>query len=106
MIKLMNSAMMPQPGTYELVPLAREQFVGILRDNGQCDSYVGYPQTAEFVERISGVKVEVSRRSTVFTDGERVLVVKLAYRPQDANTKGAPVDEADYEFYLVRYSSI
>jgi hypothetical protein len=99
----MNSAMMPTPGRYELVSLTREQFVGILRDNGQCDSYVGYPQTAEFVERISGVEVEVSRRQTTFEDGERALVVKLAYRLPDATTKGAPVDEADYEFYLVWY---
>jgi hypothetical protein len=105
MIKLMNSAMMPQPGNYHLVALTRDQFVGILRDSGECDSYVGYPQTAQFVERISGVKVAVSRRQTTLTNGERVLVVKLAYRPQDADTKGAPVDEADYEFYLVRYSS-
>jgi len=105
MIKLMNSAMMPTPGKYELVALTREQFVGILRDNGQCDSYVGYPQTAKFVERISGVEVAVSRRQTTLQDGERVLVVKLAYRPQDADTKGAPVVEADYEFFLVRYST-
>jgi hypothetical protein len=30
MIKLMNSAMMPQPGKYELSALTRDQFVGIL----------------------------------------------------------------------------
>jgi Domain of unknown function (DUF1874) len=105
MIKLMNSAMMPQPGKYELVPLTREQFVGILRDSGECDSYVGYEQTAHFVERISGVKVEVARRQTVFEDGERALVVKLAYRLPDANSKGAPVNESDYEFYMIRYSA-
>lgn len=103
MIKLMNSAMMPQPGKYELVPLTKAKFIGILLDNTPVDSYVGYPQTAEFVERISGVKVEVSRRQTVLEDGERVLVVKLAYRPQDANSKGVPVNESDYEFFLIRY---
>lgn len=103
MIKLMNSAMMPQPGKYELVAINREQFVGRLRDAGTVDSYVGYPQTAEFVQRISGVPVAISRRQTVLEDGERVLVVKLAYRPQDASSKGAPVNENDYEFFLVRY---
>lgn len=101
----MNSAMMPQPGHYELVALSREQFVGILRDAGTVDSYVGYPQTAEFVQRISGVQVEVSRRPTVLEDGDRVLVVKLAYRPQDAGSKGAPVNENDYEFFLIRYTA-
>lgn len=105
MIKLMNSPMMPQPGHYELVAITKELFVHILRDNGSVDSYVGYPQTAEFVQRISGVPVEVSRRQTVLTDGDRVLIVKLAYRPQDASTKGQPVNENDYEFYLMRYAS-
>ena len=105
MIKLMNSAMMPQPGKYELVRLSRDQFVGILRDSGQVDSYVGYPQTAEFVERISGVSVAVSRRQTTLEDGDRVLVIRLAYRPQDATIKGAPVDEADYEFFMFRYGA-
>lgn len=105
MIKLMNSAMMPHPGHYELVAITKELFVHILRDNGSVDSYVGYPQTAEFVQRISGVPIAVSRRQTVLTDGDRVLVVKLAYRPQDANSKGQPVNENDYEFFLIRYTA-
>ena|SRR3990167_8832198 len=105
MIKLMNSAMMPQPGKYELERLTRNQFVSILRDNGGVDSYVGYPQTAEFVERISGVSVAVSRRQTVLADSDRVLVVKLAYRPQDAGSKGQPVNEDEYEFFLIRYEA-
>src|SRR3990167_3913049 len=99
MIKLMNSAMMPQPGKYELERLTREQFAHILMDNAPVDSYIGYPQTAEFVERISGVPVAVSRRQTFLVDGDRVLVVKLAYRPQDASSKGQPVNEDDYEFF-------
>ena len=102
-IKLMNSAMMPTPGNYQLTALTREQFVGILRDSGVCDSYIGYEQTAQFVERISGVKVAVSRRQTAMEDGDRVLVIRLAYRVPDANTKGAPVNEDDYEFFLVCY---
>ena len=102
-VKLMNSAMMPTPGSYQLMALTRDQFVGILRDSGQCDSYIGYPQTAGFVERISGVKVAISRRQTTMEDGDRVLVIRLAYRVPDANTKGAPVNEADYEFFLVQY---
>ena len=103
MIKLMNSAMMPQAGQYKLVQLSQWQFVDALRRAGAVDSYVGYPQTAAFVERISGVGGAVSRRQTGLEDGERVLVVKLAYRPQDANTKGAPVNEEDYEFFLFVY---
>jgi len=102
-IKLMNSAMMPTEGHYQLSRLSRDMFVSILRDAGQCDSYVGYEQTAQFVERISGVKVEVSRRQTTFADGDRALIVRLAYRVPDATTKGAPVDENEYEFFLVRY---
>jgi len=99
----MNSAMMPQPGSYKLERLTKAQFVGILRDEGAIDSYVGYPQTAEFVERISGIKCEVSRRPAVLVAEEAALVVKLAYRPQDANAKGQQVNEDDYEFYLMIY---
>lgn len=105
MIKLMNSAMMPQVGHYDLVKITQEEFVSALRDSGQCNSYVGYEQTAKFVERISGVKVEVSRRPTILSDGERVLIIKLDYRLQVASTKGALIDEDNYEFYAMRYNA-
>ena len=103
MLKLMNSAMMPQPGYYKLVRLTEHQFMVAIMEAGVVDSYVGYPQTAAFVEVLTGVKIEVSRRQTVLLDGESVLIIKLTYRLQEWSDKTKPVDESQYEFYMATY---
>lgn len=103
---LMNSAMMPQPGQYRMYRIDRNNFAGRLREahgTGVLVSYIGYQQTAEFITKITGVPVEVNRTETKLQDGDFILVCKLKYRV-DARTKGAPVDEDDFEFFRATYS--
>ena len=102
MIKLMNSAMMPQPGIYEMEQISQQVFASFIRDAGEVDSYIGYPQTAQHVEALTGINVEVSRRMTLLEDGDRVLVVKLPYRVADPAIKGNEV-APEFEYFLVRY---
>lgn len=103
MLKLMNSAMMPQPGRYMLQKISVGLFAQILSDaNGDFESYIGYPQTAEHISCLAGVIVPVSREPTRLADGDEILVCKLAYRVADPSTKGQPVPE-EFEYFLVRY---
>ena len=107
-IRLMNSAMMPVEGKYTLYQTTQDQFVNDLRfaaKNGKLESYIGYPDTALFIERISNVTIHVNREKTIVNDGDTLLICKLKYRVVDPNEKGkfTPTDD-DYEFFICFYA--
>src|SRR5690606_9503237 len=102
MIRLLNSAMMPAEGTYTLRRVTAQQFAELLQ--GDFVSYIGYPQTADFVSRLIGRPCPVNRAQTILDDGDTLAIVKLKYRP-DAPTKGAQVNEDDFEFFVADYSA-
>ncbi len=105
MYKLMNSAMMPAPGNYALRQVDSAAFSDLLRTE-KFSSFIGYQDTADFLERISGVKVPVSREPTTVEDGDTLLIVKLKYRVQNPGDKSrfVPAD-SDYEFFVCGYRS-
>lgn len=102
MIRLLNSAMMPVEGTYRLRRVTAAEFAELLQ--GDFVSYIGYPQTADFVARLIGRPCPVNRVQTTLDDGDVLAIVKLKYRP-DAPTKGAAVHEGDFEFFVADYSA-
>lgn len=101
---LMNSAMMPAEGVYILTRVSRERFVEAMRAGFV--SYIGYPDTAHFLERISGRSVPVNRSETLMFDGAIMLICKLKYRLTNPADKGrfTPSD-ADYEFFFCEYEA-
>ena len=105
MNKLMNSAMMPAEGTYQLWRVAREDFVNRLQSR-PFESYIGYPETANFLESVSGMRISVSREQTTLVDGDTLLIVKLKYRLQNpAQKKDWKPSAEDYEFFVCGYSA-
>lgn len=100
MIRLMNSAMMPKAGVYRIDEISQERFCEILREN-KVDSYIGYQQTCDYIEKISGVKVAMSRGKTVLEIGDKILIIKLKYRVNPLE-KGKEVAE-DFEFFICDY---
>lgn len=106
MIRLLNSAVMPVQGDYRLVRVSEPEFATEVRrahQDGELVSYIGYPQTAEHIRRLSGVTVAVSREQTTLEDGDTLLICKLAYRVVDPATKGQPQPE-DFEYFVCQYS--
>ena len=106
---LLNASMMPSPDfIYKEKMVSKEQFINLLKQN-DFKSYIGYPQTAEFLKKISGVEVLVCREKVSLnpdTDKSgKMLICKLIYRVKDPNTKGKEVDESDFEFYVANYYS-
>lgn len=98
---LFNAAVIPSPGKYEYSEISRDQAIEWLKHYDK--SFVGYPDTAAFIERISGTRPEISRERFDMQPGDEALIVKLKYRLQDPTQKGkfVPSDE-DYEFGLLR----
>jgi hypothetical protein len=104
---LLNSAMMPDDGIYILRRVSREFFAELVADayrRGELRSYIGYAETAQHIERISGVPIPVNRAATVLPDQALIAICKLAYRVSDPNTKGQlrPSDE-DFEYFVATY---
>jgi len=104
---LLNSAMMPDEGLYILRRVSREFFAELVADahrRGNLKSYIGYPETAQHVQSISGVPIQVNRAATQLPDQALIAVCKLKYRVGDPATKGRlqPGDE-DYEYFVATY---
>lgn len=104
MIRLLNSAMMPAEGIYEMSRLTEDEFVNALRA-GMFISYIGYPETAKHIADISGVEVPLNRGATYIDDGDTLLICKLKYRVQNPGDKGKfTPGRDDYEYFIVEYS--
>ena len=104
---LLNSSMMPDEGVYILRKINRGEFARLVADahrRGDLESYVGYPETARHIERVSGVPVPVNREPTRLDDQATILICKLAYRVQDPGSKGKlQPSDGDYEYYVALY---
>ena len=104
---LLNSAMMPAPGTYRLRELTRDEWVQAIQTAAQeesIQSYIGYPDTARHVQEITGLPIEVNRAEVTLDKAATLFIVKLRYRVADPAQKGqfAPSD-ADYVYYVAQY---
>jgi len=104
---LLNSAMMPDEGLYILRRVSLEFFGELIADahrRGELQSYVGYAETAQHIERIARVQIPVNRAATQLPDQCLIAICKLKYRVADPSTKGKiqPGDE-DYEYFVATY---
>ena len=103
MILLLNSAVMPDEGVYTLKQITEAAFTKELQDAAASDnfrSYIGYPETAQLIEQITGIAIEVSREQAVLSPGDTMLIVKLRHRvanPTDKKTLQLSTD--DFEFF-------
>jgi len=104
---LLNSAMMPDEGLYILRRVSREFFAELIADayrQGHLQSYIGYPETAQHIERIARVPISVNRAATQLPDQALIAVCKLKYRVSDPAMKGQlQPNEDDYEYYVATY---
>jgi hypothetical protein len=67
-----------------------------------------YDSTAQFLERLAGVSVPVSRAQTAIESGDTLLIVRLKYRLADPSQKRdanlIPSDD-DFEFFVCLYET-
>ena len=99
---LLNSAVITGPGLYEYRLVATEEAAEWIRRGGWV-SRIGYPQTADHIERLSGVRPALSREASPMEAGDEALVVRLKYRVTDPGQKGAvPIGPEDWEYGILR----
>ena len=86
MVLLLNSAVMPTEGVYTLKRISKAAFQKVLHEavaTGNFQSYIGYPKTADLIEQLTGIEIEVSREQAELATGDVMLIVKLRHRIQD-----------------------
>jgi hypothetical protein len=99
---IMNSAMVPNEGTFHYFSINADQAREWLSQHGRTAvSYVGYTQTAAHIESLAGVSVSINRAKCTMNVGDEALIVKLAYRVPDPETKGKPQPE-EWEYGILR----
>lgn len=110
MILLLNSAVMPTEGIYTLKRISKSKFQKLLQEAvaaKNLQSYIGYPETARLIEKITGVEIEVSRKQAKLTTGDVMLIVKLRHRIQDqSDTIPYQPSIADLDFFLCHWQPL
>ena len=103
---LLNAAMVPTPGIFRYQQISRDEAVAWLKSAAlapeRAQSYIGYPQTAEHINQLSGRRMDVplNRAKCTMRLGDEAFVCKLAYRLENPATKGQPQPE-DWEYGLL-----
>lgn len=91
-IILMNSAMMPETGTYECKYVDMDSWIKafhkLYSKTKTFVSTIGYPQTATHLSDILKIDVPENRINTDLKSGDIMFVCRLAQRQVDPSTKG------------------
>jgi len=99
---LLNSAVITTEGVYEYRLISRDEAAAWVRAH-QWESRIGYPQTADHIAQIAGVRPPLSREASPMQPQDEALVVRLRYRVQDPSQKGTvPIGEEDWEYGILR----
>lgn len=101
---LLNSAVIAVggDGTYTFTTIGRAEAVTWLQSHPFV-SRIGYPENADFIRRISGVLIQLSREESLMQTGDEALVVRPVYRLQNPNKRErfTPTD-GDFVFGILR----
>lgn len=84
---ILNSAVITTAGTYEYQLITPEEAKKWLEE-GDFVSTIGYQETADALEVITGVKVDVNRQQIRMREGDEALVFRLTRRVENPNDKG------------------
>lgn len=103
---VLNSAMMPLEGSYSIKKVDRHHFFGRIKEvramNDFLMSWIGYEQNADVIEANTGWRPPICRDVTKIDHGDRLLMMRLKYRPEQ-RAKGFQVDAHDFEYFEAYY---
>jgi hypothetical protein len=101
MYLILNAAMVPNEGTFQYQLIDQQAARAWLLGHPDAVSYIGYPQTAEWLEHLAGRPIALNREKVTMAIGDEALVCRLSYRVRDPSTKGQ-YQEEDWEYGLLR----
>ena len=84
---ILNSAVITSPGRYEYFHISPEEAKNWLQKGGYL-STIGYPETADALELMTGISVAVNRQQITMQPGDEALVFRLTKRLNLPENKG------------------
>ena len=115
-IHLLNAAVMPHEGSYQLEELSPAQFgqeVAAAHASGNFRHYVGYPDTLVIINNLCGIDLgEVNVGQTEFEDGEIFYVARLRRRVSPLSKRvhthhqGNKLEISDFDFFRGKYNDL
>jgi hypothetical protein len=102
---VLNSAMMPAEGYYHLQRITKHEFAHNIYEaffDNKIQSWIGYEQNLDVIEQIAHVRLQLCRELTKIDHGDRLLMMRLKYRPEQ-KAKGYRVDAEDFEYFRAYY---
>lgn len=105
---ILNTMLFNQEGQYEVKALSKQEMIERIREaaqNQSLRSYVGYPDVCSYIEKHSGVKVRINKKSVSYQDGDQILILKKKYIEGRFFRLGDSLQETDYEFLAVNFKA-
>lgn len=106
MIHVMNAAMMPLEGCYNLTGITEGGFLRAIETaykDGNLTSWFDYQQNADFLKKKSGIRLPLTSKETRIQDGDKLLIMRLKHRV-DGLPKGASINENAFEFFWCEFT--
>lgn len=107
-VHLLNAAVMPHAGFYELKQIDVSTFVELVREASEAGNlrhYIGYKETLEIIQTICRLNLgDINVAQTELKNGDRFLVVRLRRRltPEEkvrTVKQGATLTVEDFDFF-------
>ena len=116
MIYLLNAAVMPHEGSYQLEEISPVQFgqeVAAAHASGNFRHYVGYADTLAILNDLCGIDLgEINIEQTEFADGDIFYVARLRRRVSPytkrvhTHRQGNKLEIQDFDFFRGRYTDL
>ena len=116
MIHLLNAAVMPQEGFYELKLISPAAFAEEVFEawaDGNLKHYIGYQTTLDLIADMLGADLgEINVDQTELVDGDIFYVARLRRRVSPAakriatRRESAPLEIADFDFFRGKFAEV
>lgn len=102
-----NSMIFNDEGQFNVERLSAQKFCENVKNawiEKKLKSYLGYVDTMQFIQRKTGVKLNINSQKLHLRHGDTLLVIKKRYLDRkDYNPNRELGHENDYEFFKVHY---
>lgn len=97
-MKLLNSTIMPNEGTYQIKKISPEEFGRLIAHAKNIESYIMFKSTAEVIKKLSGKEVPI-RKKKCFFNGEEEEYLALTLKDGYHNK----IDASSFNYYKIKY---
>jgi hypothetical protein len=105
--RLMNSAMMPEEGTFTLRRVSEPEFMGLVKASHKSRtlvSTIGYQENQRAIWKATGITVRLSREPTMIKDGDTLLCMRVKYSDtKEQRDKSHRNGDRTWEFFVCEY---